>query len=182
MIFHTKKKNVQSLILKIDDIIIERVAKFIFLGLTIDKHLMTWKCHINKISNTISQCMGILNRLKRFLPIETKILIYNSLVVSHLNCGLLIWGFKCEKITKLQKNIVRILSLSTYNAHTEPLFKQLKLLKIIDIFKLRELKFYYKYKNNKLPQYLQLLPFHSNTENHEYATRIQHNIQEAKIK
>ncbi len=63
MIFHTKKKNVQSLTLKIDDIIIERVAEFNFLGLTIDEHL-TWKCHINKISNKISQCMGILNRLK----------------------------------------------------------------------------------------------------------------------
>ncbi len=97
MIFHTKKKNVQSLTLKIDDIIIERVAEFIFLGLTIDEHL-TWKCHINKISNKISQCMGVLNRFKCFLPIETNnILIYNSLVVAHLNFGLLIWGFKCEK-------------------------------------------------------------------------------------
>ncbi len=67
--------------------------------------------------------MGVLNRLKRFLLIETKVLIYNSLVVSHLNFGLLIWGFKCEKITKLQKKVVRILSLSKYNAHTEPLFK-----------------------------------------------------------
>ncbi len=88
MIFHTKKNNVQSLTLKID-IIIERVAEYNFLRLTIDEHL-TWKCHINKISNKISQCMGILNRLKRFLPIETKSLIYNSLVVSHLNFGLLI--------------------------------------------------------------------------------------------
>ncbi len=39
------------------------------------------------------------------------------------------------KSTKLQKNIVKILST---NAHTEPLFKQLKFLKIIDIFKLQE--------------------------------------------
>ncbi len=70
MIFHAIKKNVQSITLKIDDIIIERVAEFNFLGLTIDEHL-TWKCHINKISNKISQCMGILNRLKSFLPNET---------------------------------------------------------------------------------------------------------------
>ncbi len=89
-------------------------------------------------------------------------------------------GFKCAKITKLQKKVAGILSLSKYNAHTEPLFKQLKLLKIIDIFKLQELKFYYKYKKNKLPHYLQLLPFHPNTETHDHATRIQHNIYEAK--
>ncbi len=148
MIFHTKKKNVQSLTLKIDDIIIERVASIKIFGTnySLDEHL-TWKCHINKISNTISQCMGVLNRLKCFLPIQTtNILIYNSLVVAHLNFGLLIWGFKCEKFTKLQTKVIRILSLSKCNAHREPLFKQPKLLKIIDIFKLQKLKFYYKYK------------------------------------
>jgi len=175
MIFHTKKKNVQNLTLKLDDVTIERVAEFNFLGLTLDEHL-TWKCHINKISNKISQCMGILNRLKRLLPIQTKILIYNSLVLSHLNFGILIWGFKCEKVAKQQKKVIRILSLSRYNAHTEPLFKILKLLKVKNILKLQELKFYYKYKNNKLPHYLQSLPFHPNTETHNYATRIQHNI------
>ncbi len=74
MIFHTKKKKVQSLTLKIDNV--ERVAEFNFLELTLDEHL-DWKCHINKLTNKISQCMGILNRLKRF-PIQTKVLIYNS--------------------------------------------------------------------------------------------------------
>ncbi len=175
IIFHMKMKNVQRLTLKIDNVIIERVAEFNFLGLTLDEHL-TWKCHINKISNKISQCMGILNRLKRFLPMQTKVLIYNSLVLSHLNLGILIWGFKCEKLTKLQKKVIRILSLSKYNTHTEPLFKRLKLLKICDILKLQELKFYFKYKNNKLPHYLQSLPFQPNTETHDHATRIQHNI------
>ena len=175
MIFHTKKKNVKNLTLIIDNVYIERVAEFNFLGLTLDEHL-TWKCHINKISNKISQCMGILNRLKRFLPMQTKVLIYNSLVLSHLNFGILIWGFKCEKVAKLQKKVIRILSLSKYNAHTEPLFKRLKLLKISDILKLQELKFYYKYKNNKLPHYLQSLTFQPNTDTHAHATRIQHNI------
>jgi hypothetical protein len=175
LIFHKKMKNVPRLTLKIDNVIIERVAEFNFLGLTLDEHL-TWKCHINKISNKISQCMGILNRLKRFLPMQTKVLIYNSLVLSHLNLGILIWGFKCEKLTKLQKKVIRILSLSKYNAHTEPLFKRLKLLKICDILKLQELKFYFKYKNNKLPHYLQSLPFQPNTETHDHATRIRHNI------
>ncbi len=89
MIFHTNKKKFQSLTLNIDNDNIERVAEFNFLGLTLDEHL-TWKCDVNKISNKISQCMGILNRLKQFLPIQTKTLIYNSLVLSHLNFGILL--------------------------------------------------------------------------------------------
>ncbi len=68
MIFNTKKKKEKSLTLKIDNVNIEQVAELNFLGLTLDEHL-DWKCHINKLSNKISQCMGILNRLKRFLPI-----------------------------------------------------------------------------------------------------------------
>ncbi len=48
---------------------------------------------LNKISNRISKSMGILNKLKRFIPIKTKILIYNSLVLSHLNFGILAWVF-----------------------------------------------------------------------------------------
>ncbi len=109
--------------LKIDNVIIERVNEFNFLRLTLDEHL-TWKCHTSKLSSKISQCMGILSRLKHFLPTQTKVLIYNSLVLPHLNFGILIWGFKCEKLTKLQKRVYRILSLSKYNAHSEPLFKK----------------------------------------------------------
>ncbi len=49
--------------------------------------------------------MGILNRVKHFVPIQTKILIYNSLVLSHLNFGILLLGYKCEKVFKLQQKI-----------------------------------------------------------------------------
>ncbi len=102
IIFHTKKKRNLSLTLTIENVNIERVAKFYFLGLSLDEHL-TWTCHINKILNKISQCMGILNKLKHFLPIQTKVLIYNSLVLSHFTFGILLWGFKCDKAFKLPK-------------------------------------------------------------------------------
>ncbi len=83
---------------------------------------------------------------------------------------------------KLQTKIVRILSLSKYNAHTDALFKQLKLLKVNDILKLQELKFYYKYKNNKLPHYLQTLVFHHNTKTHDHDTCIKHHIHQPRGK
>ncbi len=84
-------------------------------------------------------------------------------------------GFQCARLTKLQKKIIRIRSRNKYNAHTEPIFKEPKLLKLEDILKLQELKLYDKYKNNKLPNYLQNLPFEANTK-----TRIQHNIHQPK--
>ncbi len=51
--------------------------------------------------------------------------------------------------------------------HIQMFFKKIKLLKINDILKLQQLKFDYKYKNNKLPHYLQPLPFHPNTRTHD---------------
>ena len=73
--------------------------------------------------------------------------IYNSLILSHINYGILLWGSKSAKLDKLQKKAIRILSCSKYNAHTDPLFKKthLKVLKISDIFTFSKLKFYYKY-------------------------------------
>ncbi len=80
---------------------------------------------------------------------KTKVLIYNSLIVSHPNFCILAWGYQCDRVIKLQKKVIWILNLSKYNAHTEPIFKELKLLKVKDILKLQELKFYFKYKNRK---------------------------------
>ena len=42
---------------------------------------------------------------------------------------------------------------SRYNAHTEPLFKKLNLLKVKVIFDVQCLKCWYKFVNNKLPNY-----------------------------
>ncbi len=76
---------------------------------------------------------------------------------------------------RARRTFVRTLSLSKYNAHTDPPFKTHKLLKVQDIFKLQEFKFYFKFINNKLPYYLQNLHFNRNT-TYSHATRIQHNI------
>ena len=59
---------------------------------------------------------------------------------------------------------------SRYNAHTELLFKQLHLLKVKDIFEIQCLKFWYKYVNNKLPNYFRNM-FTYNHELHEIGTR-----------
>ncbi len=73
--------------------------------------------------------------------------------------------------------MIRIIYLNKYNAHTEPIFKELKLIKLNDILKLQELKFYYKFKNIKLPHHLQNMSISPATDTHDFATRTKHNIQ-----
>ena len=171
MTFHTvQKKKIPNINLKLNDIQIEQVHCFNFLGIILNENL-TWSDHINKISNKISRNIGIINRLKNLLPLKTRITLYNTMVLSYVNYGILMWGHSCNRIVQLQKKVIRIINLSKYNAHTEPLFKASKLLKITDIFRVQILKFYYKYRHETLPYYLQQLPFYQITNIHNYPTR-----------
>ena len=52
MLFHMQKRKVNILTLHINNIQIECLNSFNFLGITIDKHL-TWKKHINVLTSKI---------------------------------------------------------------------------------------------------------------------------------
>ena len=88
-----------------------------------------------------------------------------------MNFGILVWGHDSIRISKLQKKAFRIVSLSKYNAHTEPILKTLNLLKFEDIYNLQLLKFYYKYCKDKLPTYFQSLNLAETDKNHGYNMR-----------
>ena len=143
---------------------------------------MSWNAHINKIFSKLSRAMGILNKLKNFLPIHIKILLYNSLILPHLNYNILLWGHRSHKIFKLQKRIIRTITCSKYNAHTDNLFKQLKLLKVEDIHLLFKYKFYYKYCNSSLPEFFEKLEFLKRSDIHDYNTRRQQDLDIPRIK
>ena len=63
MVFHSNRKTVNYPNLKINDIEIERVAQFNFLGLIISSNLK-WQSHIDHISIKISRVIGIMYRMK----------------------------------------------------------------------------------------------------------------------
>ena len=67
--------------------------------------------------------------------------------------GLLLWGNQVEQVSKLQKKSVRLITGSEYWAHSEPLFNELELLKIEDLYKLKILKCYYNISYGLLPSY-----------------------------
>ena len=113
MIFHDRQRCIETLIpkLNINGNQIERVKEFIFLGILFDEH-MSWESHINKTSVKITKTLGIMSRLKRYLPRNILlILIYNSLIMPYIQYGIMCWGHKPGRIMKLQK--LAILNLCT---------------------------------------------------------------------
>ena len=132
------------------------------------------------LSAKLSKTIGILNTLKHVLPINIMRTLYTSLILCHLNYGVLLWGPKLrvnDKLHILQKKAVRIITSSSYFAHSEPLFKQLRLLKTCDIYKCQLLKFIFKLTHKQLPHYFeQLFTFIFRNQQHNNATRTCQNV------
>ena len=146
--------------LAINGIPLERVKNFNFLGLLLNEN-MSWKPHIDLLANKLAKCARVLNKLEHVLPIHILRTLYFNMVQSRMMYCILTWGFVHYRIEKLQKRFGRMISSSKYNAHSEPLFKVLDILKIEHLFSQSCLKFVYKFQNCQLPRYflsLQCVP------------------------
>ena len=135
MIIHTLRRNMdlyEHLNLQINNQPIKRVKSFNFLGIVINEHL-TWTDHIAHISQKINPVVALISRLKNQLPITILKMIYNSLILSRLHYGNILWGKSPGSLIKLQKKALRAVIGAKYNAHTAPIEKKLKLLSLPDI-------------------------------------------------
>ena len=132
MIFHSYKKTVLYPKLFIDDIEIERVDYFNFLGLQLH-HTLKWNKQLSCISLKISKITSLLLKLKSEYPTSILKSIYNTLILPNINYCILSWGSQIDKLYLLQKRAIRNISKSDFRAHTGPLFKEHNLLKVQDI-------------------------------------------------
>ena len=154
MLFCTpqKKRHIPDFNISINNQVIELVNEFTFLGITFDTHL-NWKRHVEIIANKIIPIVSNLNKLKMILPQNILLTIYNTLLLPHLNYGLLCWGTEIEHVTLLQKKAIRNISSSTFFAHTEPIMIRLNILKVEDLYNLKLFKLYYQLMNDHFPSH-----------------------------
>jgi len=133
---------------------------FKFLGIHIDESL-SWKHHINKVTKKISSANYIINKVKNILPKSSLRNLYSSLIHSHINYGLPIWGSarNLNSVFKLQKRSIRIINGKPYKYHTEPLFKSSQILKVKDQYHVNSLIFMHKLMYHKLPRSFDCLDY-----------------------
>ena len=90
-----------------------------------------------------------------------------------------IWGNACQShldpIIKLQKKIIRLITFSSYTAHTSTLFIELNILHLKNLVIQRIGLQMHKYSNNKLPLAVSEL-FLTNDSVHNYNTRNKANL------
>ena len=162
MIFHPRQEDNSHVTLEptLNGDKIERVDNFNFLGVVIDKDI-SWKYHTEMFTDKISKYCGVLSRPKNYLPLFILSTMYSSMIHSHLNYELFAWGYDSKCIIKLQKRCVRIITRNAYNAHTQPLMRQVNILSVPDMLLLNSMKFYYKYKRNEVPDYFTSFNLHT---------------------
>ena len=82
-------------------------------------------------------------------------LLYNSIFHCHLLYAIQIWSCSrsgpVNEIYKMQKAAIRIIAGKSYNAHTEPLFKELQILPLPDLISFSKIQFMQRFVQNFLP-------------------------------
>ena len=78
MIFGRKQKKLKEINISIDNVQMERVHTFSFLGIMLDESL-TWTDHTNMVANKISRVTGVLYRLKSVFSKEVLLTLCNTL-------------------------------------------------------------------------------------------------------
>ena len=162
ILFRKKSQNINfsDLKLTIDDEQIDRIGhgcreeSFKFVGIHLDE-LLTWDFHAKHVYSKVANAVFALSKLKNILPIKAKIIIYNSLFRSFIEFGICAWGRtkskQINRIISLQKRAMRCIANATYNAHTDPIFAKLGILKFNDLLDLNQICFVHKFINDKLP-------------------------------
>ena len=103
------------------------------MGVLID-YKLSCKNHVDSIALKISQTIGLLSKLRHFVPHHTLVNIYNSLITPYLRYSLIVWGQASKthlnKLLILQKRALRFIYFSDRCDHEIPLFLNAHILPI----------------------------------------------------
>ena len=152
--FHSKPKNLNEVIrIKFGSKLPTRVESIKYVGILVDSTL-TWKPQISELSKKLARTCGIFFRMRHCVTPEALKLLYYSLFNSFLFYGIVIGGLThssmLDCLFKVQIRVIRAISFKDRYTHTTPLFYELKILKLHDIYSLKLLCFVSECTNNSI--------------------------------
>ena len=108
-----------------------------YLGVLIDENL-SWKNHLDCVITKISKTIGMIAKLRHFVPSSVLTNIYKSLILPYLTYGLVAWGNASKnylnKIVVLQKRVLRLIYFVDRKERAIPLFVNAKILSITFLY------------------------------------------------
>ena len=147
IIFHSPQHSLDRTVsIKIGKEHVNHVKYVKFLGVLLDENL-NWRYHLSELSKKLARTCGIFFKIRHLLPTNVLISLYYSLFASFLQYGIIGWGLAYDTHTKpiylLQKKVIRAIAFKNFTSPSTPIFSELKILKLYDLFHLKLLTFVY---------------------------------------
>ena len=174
MVFKPRQKR-QNLDIKLEisNCTIERVRDTIFLGVILDENL-TWKHHIANVARKISKSIGVIYKSSFCFPVTSLRTLYYNLVYPYLVYCASVWlstyPTNLNRLVLLHKKFIRVISKMPFDAHTDPIFKSLQIMKLSESYFFQVGKFMFSYKIDMLPNVFKEM-FLMTNQVHSYNTR-----------
>ena len=125
-----------------------------YLGLIFDEHL-SWLPQIQNLNAKLNRATNQLSKCRHYIPQPLLLQLYYGQFYSHLLYGCQLWGQELNENSQtfiLQKKVIRKITFSDLTDHTSPLFKELNVLKLMDIINMSNFLFVHNALNKKLPK------------------------------
>ena len=163
MVFHSPQRRIaHKLNLSISNTSVKSDNQVKYLGLIFDSNL-NWKPYLHELSKKVSRGIGVLSKVRCYVNRNILHQLYYSIIYPFLTYSLSIWGntylSTLEPLIILQKRAIRTITFSKPDEQSEPLFKELEILKLTALVILHNALFMYHY-------YYSLLPPFSNSSIH----------------
>ena len=134
--------------IKINNQPLAEVTSAKYLGVYLDNKLQ-WDVHIDNIKLRLSKGVGILAKIRHYVPKSVLRSLYFTFINSHTDYNLLNWGTaplaNIEKISRKTRKAIRIISFKSHDDDAIPLFKQLSILPLEETLLLKQAKHMWKY-------------------------------------
>ena len=124
-----------------------------YLGIVFDSSF-NWDPHICSVCKKLARANGVLSKLRYYVSREVILSLYYSLFHSHLSYSTNAWAVNTnstKRILNLQKKAVRLITFSEFDAHSLPLFTQLRILSFNDFVKFSNITFIFNLLNRNFP-------------------------------
>ena len=121
---------------------------------------LKWATHIGNVRTRVGRLVGLLGRASTVLGRDKLKMLYNALVLPHLQYCLMVWGdfhegrnkIAGESLLRLQKRLAGIVTRKRGLYHSDPILAELGILKVGDLYR-QQLRLYaWRFWNEKLPE------------------------------
>ena len=153
VVFRKKNTPMPNLKIKLNGVRLIPTCYVKYLGLYLDEHL-SFETHITMLNVKLRRANNMLAISRHYVPLENLTQIYYGQFHTHLQYCCQVWGQDETKLTKtitLQKKAMRLMTFSDRDAHSNPLFKKLNILKLPDIVSTNNVNLVHKSLNGNIP-------------------------------